>query len=1020
MLRWHSMNTRTAWRFGCGLTLAVWIATAIPLARGAVLPGEPSFTIRSWDHEDGLPIVGRYYALARTPDGYLWLGSEDGLVRFDGARFVTLTTNNIPALGHNHILSLAVDTNGVLWVGTAIGTVVARIEGRFSAVPLDARLRGAPITHLACGPDGAVWLTPAGHGVVRLHEGKLDFLAANTGLPRSGGIASFVQTGENRMWARVNDFLYSRLNGDWVKEQFDFDPSALVYAIAPSQREGGLWLAISAPNPLPRYGARIFKWAEGGPVRELAPYPWAQDSQRNWVTTMLEDHRGRLWVGTWVNGVYYWEAEGGWRQPKAETPTSWHPVDALVEDEDGMIWMTTRDGGLHRVSERKVAVLSPPKEAGEVMITTACVTRDNELWVGTDDAGVFRYQDGGLVQVTNGLASIHIGVLLEDRRTNLWVGTWQGLHRWDGREFRPVLGADSRGFRVYALHEDKQGNLWGGSNNRGLFRLTPEGQVRFFGAEAGLDSFYLRAITEDAEGRICVAVWERGLYRLVGEKFEKFTVERWPGLRFLHGLYANDAGGIWIATEGAGVFYFRNGEFRQWTTADGLPDMLLRSVVPDDDGNLWFGSNKGIFGCAPEALLNYRGKRGSPVLFWRLSARDGLPGRLASGAGQPVAARSPDGRLWFPNSRALAGFDPAEVRQTGRALSPVIEEVLADGQPCLPDARGSVQLRSGVRRLEFFYTCPDLRAPERLHFRHQLEGIDEDWTDAGAQRVAHYGHLPPGRYRFHVMTGGASGEWRETRSPLLLAILPRWWERLWVRWIGALLVVLLSGGTVWLVAHLRHRRKLAQLRLQQARESERRRIARDIHDDLGATLTRMLWMGEMAATPEAAQTQLRKVATTAREMTQSLEAIVWAARPENDTLRSLVTYLGRRMDELFEDADIAYHFVAPPELPERMVFAEARHNVFLSCKEALTNALKHSQASEVRLELVCAGEECHITISDNGRGFDPQSKRRDGATGLSNMETRMREIKGRFELRSAPGKGTTVRLSFPIPISEMN
>jgi signal transduction histidine kinase len=177
----------------------------------------------------------------------------------------------------------------------------------------------------------------------------------------------------------------------------------------------------------------------------------------------------------------------------------------------------------------------------------------------------------------------------------------------------------------------------------------------------------------------------------------------------------------------------------------------------------------------------------------------------------------------------------------------------------------------------------------------------------------------------------------------------------------------------------------------------------------------MLWLGEISGSPEAAQVHMRHVGAAAREMSQSLEAIVWAVRPENDSLRSLVTYLGRRMDELFEGTDTAYRFIAPHELPERMVFAEARHNVFLACKEALTNALKHSKADEVRLELTCADDACQITITDNGVGFDLQATHRSGAAGLKNMQSRMQEIKGAFTLHSEPGKGTTVRLRFPIP-----
>ena len=192
--------------------------------------------------------------------------------------------------------------------------------------------------------------------------------------------------------------------------------------------------------------------------------------------------------------------------------------------------MVTRDGGLHRVAERKVTALSPPETAGSIMINSACVTRDGNIWVGTDDAGAFRYQDGGFVQFTNGLTSVHVGVLFEDSRTNLWAGTRQGLHRWDGTRFLPVLGTDAPGFWIYALHEDAQGNLWGGSNDRGLFRRAPTGEIRYYGREAGLDHYFIRAIIEDAEGRICLAVWERGLYRLAGEKFERFAADRWPGL----------------------------------------------------------------------------------------------------------------------------------------------------------------------------------------------------------------------------------------------------------------------------------------------------------------------------------------------------------------------------------------------------------------------------------------------------------------------------------------------------------
>ena len=221
-MRQRTMSFPSIWTPRLGLALAALTAACVLPAPGAAPPLEPGFTVRSWDQEDGLPASPRFYALARTPDGYLWIGSEVGLVRFDGARFVTLTTNDVPALGHNHILSLLADTNGVLWVGTASGTLAARVNGSFSAMPLDPRLRGAPIMRLASGPDGALWVSAAGYGLVRWARGVWDFSFPTNGLPAGSGMPSFVVENGGRVWAQINDFLWSQSSGAW--ERFNFQP----------------------------------------------------------------------------------------------------------------------------------------------------------------------------------------------------------------------------------------------------------------------------------------------------------------------------------------------------------------------------------------------------------------------------------------------------------------------------------------------------------------------------------------------------------------------------------------------------------------------------------------------------------------------------------------------------------------------------------------------------------------------------------------------------------------------------
>jgi signal transduction histidine kinase/streptogramin lyase len=686
-------------------------------------------------------------------------------------------------------------------------------------------------------------------------------------------------------------------------------------------------------------------------------------------------------------------------------------VPVMLEDADGLLWMAGSQGTLHRARERRVASLRVNAVEEGLTVSSVCIGRDGIVWIGTDDAGVFRFANNALTQITNGLANLHIHSVFVDRRTNVWVGTLNGLYRWrDTRFARYALPVSST--PVSALFEDRRGNVWAGTG-KGLVRIRPDGAATLFAEAAGLDHFFFRSLAEDAQGRLCVAMGDRGLYRMAGERFELFGSDRWSGAELIRGLHAEADGGLWLTTSGAGLFRFQDGVFRQWTKADGLPEMTLNGIVEDERNNLWFSSENGIFGCPKAALLAERGGRSGPLLFWHLSVADGMDTKACSGSGQPVVARSADGHFWVPNRRALAVFDPAEVTRFGNMWTPFVEGVVADGVPVRTDGDGVLRLRSGARRVEFHYTCPDLHSPERLRFRYRLEDSDADWTDAGAQRVAYYGQLPPGVYRFRVLAGGAAGEWREAAAVLPLTIVPQWWERTALRVTGGFSGALLLGGTVWLLARARGRRKLARLQLQHARESERRRIARDIHDDLGATLTRVALLGDMSSSPEEAQSHLHKISAAARDMSQSLEAIVWAVRPENDTLRSLADYLERRADEIFEGAPATCRFVAPREFPERLVFAEARHNVFLACKEALTNALKHAPTAEVRVELVCTGDECLITVADNGPGFDPESARA-GAAGLKNMRWRMEEIGGRFELHSQRGKGTTVRLGFPV------
>jgi signal transduction histidine kinase len=666
-----------------------------------------------------------------------------------------------------------------------------------------------------------------------------------------------------------------------------------------------------------------------------------------------------------------------------------------------------------------VTTLRLPEAARQNVVLTACARRDGTLWVGTDGKGAYMLRQGEFVEAgfeaAPGSLQAHVGVLYEDRETNLWAGTWAGLYRLQGERFQKVGNSTGLTNVVLTLCEDRKGNLWAGTS-AGIVRLGREG-AKLFARGEGIDHFYIRAIEEDRAGQIWVAITDRGLYRQNGERFERVGAGQWSAGPAIRGLHAATDGGLWITTDRAGLARLKDGQFTEWTVRDGLPTDELVAVTEDEAGNLWFSSANGIFGCPPSRLSSYQRGSSPPILFWHLSGAEGLEVRRCTGAGQPSVAHLADDRLGFPNWHALAVFDPLELREliAVHALPPLIEESMVDGVRQSRGVSGALRVKSASRSLEFHYTSPTIQAPQRLQFRYRLTGWDPDWVDAGSRRVAYYSHLPIGQYEFQVWAGGPDGVW-EAAPGLRLEVVPQFWERRWVQGLGLGGMLAAGGAVVWSVSRARLRKRLAALERQRALEGERSRIARDMHDEIGARLTQISLLSALAngsaedAGEVRAQTQ--KISGVARGLTWSLDEIVWAVRPQNDNLESLVDYLDESLRDLCAGASVRCWFSGPPSVPAIEVPANVRHNILLACSEVVNNTLKHAGASEVRVSARLDGQTLRIEIVDNGCGFDVAQEAR--RSGLLHIRQRLEEIGGTCEVQSAPGAGT--RYVFKAPI----
>jgi signal transduction histidine kinase/streptogramin lyase len=785
-----------------------------------------------------------------------------------------------------------------------------------------------------------------------------------------------------------------------------------------SSSKGGLWVAEPHGYWMSG-GGQVRRFDQGHWSSDLDPTPWALNSSRSQPTCLLEDRSGRLWFGTMWGGVHFSDANGHWNRLSNQGPFSQGLITSLFEGKEGAIWVGTVGDGLYRVTPRPVRMLSLPAPSEENLITASCAARNGAIWAGTDGAGLFRFENGALqpFSMADGLTNQHVCSILEDNQTNLWVGTWGGLFQLNPgeRHFKAVSDLPILRGQVLALFADHSGDLWIG---------TAFGLARGHGGHYSIYAMHkdggysdIRSIAEDRAGNLWIGTVGQGIFRMRNGEVTHVENYSAPDAR---SVFCDSRGDLWVGSMGSGLFRLRNGGFNAFTSSDGLPCDSIISMVEDDAGNLWMSSDNGIFGLRLRSIEDYVPGRSPPLLCLRASLPEGLANRACSGSGQPVCARTGDGRLWFPNMRGLAVFDPRMISVERPAPGVFVESVLADGKELSILKQGELQAASHVRRYEFNYTAPNLISPQSLRFRHKLEGMDHDWVEARMQRVAYYSQLPAGHYQFRVMTGGADGQWHEGTA-IKLRVVPRLWE---IRSVQILAGVFLATAAVAGLAALSRRRlqrRFELFQMQHAVEQERSRIARDIHDDLGASLTEIALMSELNESelenPGSVKPQLDRIAAKARSVVQMLNEIVWAINPRNDNLPKLLDYLCTFSEEFCESAGVRCWHEVQTGLPEIRLTVEFRHNLFLAVKEAINNSLKHSGATEIWLRARVSEYELRIVVQDNGCGFGSEDETK--GNGLENLRVRMRQIGGRVDIESLPGKGTQVAFMAGLPIDNI-
>jgi signal transduction histidine kinase/ligand-binding sensor domain-containing protein len=1013
------------------------------------------YLIKTWDTEENLS-GSTVTAILQTPDGYLWVGTYEGLTRFDGVHSVTFDSLNTPALSHSRIQGLYLDARGTLWINTYRGGLTSFRDGVFRREWPDQRDFDLHTTMVSSSSNqvtfvtqfgdilkgslnntntnwtvlrppgnsrprfqcvdaaGTLWFLSREGRILRVLDGKYSQLPSDCGLANAR-VLTLTSDGNGRVWAgavneiaRWNGHTFEDLTPTNLDTSKEFDPITLFPASG-----GAVW--VLANDRLREEVGRGWTAEAADWQGLLGPAYGLLGPAYGRAMGAHEDRDGGIWFNHYGNGVFYITPSGHFERFTVQNGLPGDRVGAWFQDRDGGIWLGVDRGGLVRLSRRHFQIIGQQEGVPVWPALSVCQGSDQTVWIGSAGGGLDQYKDGTLVTSgANGTAPANfIFSIFPESNGDLWLSAGDGedLFRFHNDQLeRSPWGIHG----VKSLLTDRAGRLWVGTKiNVGWYT---RGSQRVFGTADGVADSPVRALAEAPNGNMWAGADDGTLYRCETSRVRAFQPMDALGARPIWSLLVDPDGTVWAGTFRGGLLRFRDGHFTRFSTKQGLPDVISQ-ILEDRQGRLWLGTHQGIC-CVQKAALDAcaEGKVNTVDVVRHVG---GLPTLACSDGYQPACWRADDGRLLFTTVKGAVSVDPEQLTATSLPPPVAIEDMLVDGQ-AVPVSHQKIVVPPGHEQFEFRFTALSFEAPEQSRFRYRIDKWDKDWVPADTRRVADYGHLAPGDYRFRVIACNSDGVWNKQGATVDFTVLPYFYQ---TSWFIALMSAMILGGVglaVRNIATRKYRRALQRLEQQHAIEKDRSRIAKDIHDDIGAGLTQITLLSELGRRePNQSGAQLERISDAARDLTRAMDEIVWAVDPQRDTLVSLIDYISAYSEDFLRAAGIRCRMDFPAAVPAIQIDAEFRYNLFLALKEALNNIVKHAQATEVWLRLGLTPGVFTLTVEDNGHGFEtsnggkssPSLDRLNSGLGLPNLRKRLEAIGGRCDMQSSPGKGTRVEMT---------
>ena len=940
---------------------------------------------RIWGQEEGLfqPTI---YSILQTRDGFLWLGTQDSLIRFDGLHFREFDGAGESAFHHNLIRALLEDGDGNLWVGS-IGAGIARIEpnGNLTRFTTKQGLPSDAVFCLARGAKTDIWVC-TNQGLARFTSGHFHTYTTADGLP-TNQVRATCESVDGTQWVAGVDFGLVRWNGSRFEAYSDPKVPEEITALECGQ-DGSIWVGSdSGLTQMRRDSSRVFSIRDGLPD---------------------------------------------------------NAISSLANGPDGSFWIGTNDG-ISRFQNGEISVYRTRDGLSHSLVLSLYIDREGSLWAGTKD-GLDEFTDGKVTpySTSEGMLSNDAGPVLEDGSGHLWIGTLgKGLNTFDGHRFRALTTRDWLiDNTILSLELDKSGDLWVGTA-KGLNRLRNGKVVAAYTQANGLSGSQVRALFADARGALWAGT-ESGLDRFNGKRFaivdtgpnvrkeilglsggravRLFVSTAAPALYYMrslslanypldviHGIDCyyldHDQHAAWMGTLGSGLLRWQNGALVHIRVKDGLYDNRIYSILKDDHANLWMASSKGIFRVSQKELEDFAEGKIHSLTSIPFSTGQ-LRFECQSGV-QPAACRTRDGRLWFSTTNGVVMVDPNRLVRNNMPPPVQITAIIVNGERLT--RHPNLQLKSFEKNVEIRYAGLSFVSPEKVAFRYMLDGYDRAWTEAGSRREAFFTNLPPGNFHFKVMARNADGIWSNSPAALAFSIEPRLYQRTWfIPALALIICLLIVAGYRLRIAHLNQRFHLVL--------AERNRIARELHDTLlqglsGITLQLQAVWTRLPASKE--KQILAGIIDDAGKCSREARQSLWGLRAQDqescefsDKLANLSRQaVGTRPISLVLDLEPVCLSGSP----------DLEYQLLRIAQQAITNTIRHAGATTLHIRLRASEQELKLTLEDDGTGFDTDEQAGAlGRFGLIGMRERASEIGAKLTFLSSPGQGTNVSITVPL------